>query len=432
MWISTKPFIVAVLLSAAYVNSTTITYAQNIPNPDLENISSCPTQQANLSYGLRATDWTRPTRGTSDYFNSCGFNISSHISAQSGEGFVGSYMELSNGSLNNYKEYLTVQLSSALLAGVTYTFSFYTAHLYGSSPSGISPALNYVDLPAAEQGFIGAVFSTAAPTIANVQPLAGGGSGSTSIVNTFGSGRALIPATNTAVYGMASRNTWVPVSLQYTAVGGEQYMTIGQFREGATSLPDSTAAYYLFDNFTNGLTPLPVTLQDFSGVQDGVQVLLNWSTVTEHNNRGFELERSADGKNWSIIGFLSSKAEGGNSNRELNYQFADAHPLTGTNFYRLKQADFDGRYAYGPVRTLTLGAAPVTIASNPAYDKVVISNLNGSEAVIVHDMTGRELYAARAAGNTLSIGLGDLSAGVYSIRIIQQDGSISTHKLVKN
>lgn len=428
----TKPLIAAVLLSATYLKSTIKACAQNISNPDLETMSSCPSQQTNLAYAFRATNWMRPTRGTSDYFNSCGFNIDSHISAQSGDGFAGSYMELNSISLTNYKEYLTVQLSSTLLAGVTYTFSFYTAHLYGSSPTGISPVFDYVDLPATEQGFIGAVFSTAAPTIANVQPLAGGGSGSTSIVDAFGSGRTLIPATNTAVYGAASRNAWVPVSLQYTAVGGEQYMTIGQFRQGATSLPDSTAAYYLFDNFTSGLTPLPITLQDFSVVRDGVLALLSWSTVAERNNHGFELERSADGKSWNSIGFVSSKGEGGNSGLVLNYAHTDVRPLPGTNFYRLKQTDLDGQYAYGPVRTILFGDAPVSIAPNPAYGQVAIKNLKGNETISVQDMTGRNVRTAIATGNDLTVDMSDFAAGIYTIRIIGADGKVSVHKLSKH
>ncbi len=94
--------------------------AQNISNLDFELLSTCPTQQVNISYTLKATNWSKPIGGTSDYFNdSCGFNISSHISAYRGNGFVGAYVESANGALINYKEYLTNQLSAPLIAGVT-------------------------------------------------------------------------------------------------------------------------------------------------------------------------------------------------------------------------------------------------------------------------------------------------------------------------
>ncbi len=98
----------------------------------------------------------------------------------------------------------------SLTADPTYTFTFYTAHLYGASPESMQPKLEYLELPLSEQGFIDAMFSTVAPTNANTQSAAGGGG---PIVNTFGSGRVLIPSNNTTVYGTASRNTWVPVTL---------------------------------------------------------------------------------------------------------------------------------------------------------------------------------------------------------------------------
>jgi hypothetical protein len=238
------------------------TNAQNISNPNFEIFSSCPTAQSQL---VRATGWTQPTTaGTPDYMNTCpgGLTLSPQsLSAQSGNGFVGGYAEVNSGAINNYKEYLTNQLSTPLVAGVTYRFSFYVAHLFGASPSSFSPVVTYVDLPAGEQGFIGAVFSTASPSNSNT---VGGGS-SAPLLNTFGSGRALISSTNTDVYGATSRNNWVKVTLQYTAVGGEQYMTIGQLRQGAaTTLSSGQGAYYLYDNFSAD-TDLSITKTDGIG-----------------------------------------------------------------------------------------------------------------------------------------------------------------------
>ena len=236
--------------------------AQNISNPSFELFSApCPTAQSQLKN--KVTDWialASPAAGTPDYFNTCGFNLSGYstaISPQNGAGFAGTYAEANN-TFNDYKEYLTTQLSAPLVAGVTYTFSFYVAHVYGASPAGFTPnTLTYTDLPVAEQGFLGAVFSTAAPVQTNTGNGSGGSPQYTSIRNDFGLGRALIPATKTAVYGAASRNTWVQVTLQYTAVGGETFMTMGQFRPGATTLPAGSSAYYLFDNFSASLAVVP-------------------------------------------------------------------------------------------------------------------------------------------------------------------------------
>lgn len=248
-WVTSKPKIMLCLL----VLTGLFADAQNkISNPDFETYSSCPTGQTQLT---RATGWTRPTGGTSDYLNACNYSIPSVISANSGAGFVGCFAEAkyTASSLSDYKEYVTTRLSSPLLAGVTYTLSFYTAHLYGAAPSNFPPTeFNFVDLPVAEQGFLGAVFSTVAPTTANTVNGAAN-FGATSIVNSFGSGRVYIPSTNLDVYGSASRNNWVKVTLQYTAVGGEEYLTVGQFRPGTTSLSSPQVAYYFYDNFFMGV-----------------------------------------------------------------------------------------------------------------------------------------------------------------------------------
>jgi len=236
--------------------------AQSIINPDFETFSSCPTAQSQL---IRATGWTQPTTfGSTDYMNVCtplsgtSFTLAPLVlTAQNGSGFAGAFMELNynNGSTTRYKEYLTNKLSAPLVAGVIYRFSFYVAHLHGTtSPAKFAPSdISYVDLPSAEQGFLGAVFSTVSPTNSNIEAAPPGNAAS--IVNSFGSGRTLIPASNTSVYGSASRNAWVKVILEYTAVGGEEYMTVGQFRPGATVLTDKQAVYYLFDNFSASLTP---------------------------------------------------------------------------------------------------------------------------------------------------------------------------------
>lgn len=229
--------------------------AQSIPNPDLELYTTCPTQQSRFISNVQS--WVSSLgamAGTPDYYNSCGvFNLSSYptpILPQSGNGFAGIYAEF-NSTFTDYKEYFTAQFSTPLVSGTTYSFSFYTNHLYGAAPASFTPAgVTLTDLPAAEQGYLGLVFSAAAPVATNTGNGLGGNPRYNSIRNDFGIGRALIPNTNTDVYGTVSRNNWVKVTLSYTAVGGEQYMTVGQFRPGGTSLAASNGAYYLFDNFS--------------------------------------------------------------------------------------------------------------------------------------------------------------------------------------
>lgn len=229
--------------------------AQIITNPSFEsNSGGCPTDPNQMS---KCDYWAKPTYGTSDYFN-CSFKWSL-ISAHDGTGYVGSFAEdkgdASSPAPQDYKEYVTNTLSAPLVAGVTYTISFYVSEVFGKNSHPAFNIYNFVDLPTAERGYLGLCFSTTAPTIADTTD---GDNNNGSIVNSFApTGRVYIPADHAAY---TSRNTWVQVTLQYTATGGEQYMTVGQFRPGATSLPtvaspNIRASYFLFDDFSASICP---------------------------------------------------------------------------------------------------------------------------------------------------------------------------------
>ncbi|HZW38037.1 MAG TPA: T9SS type A sorting domain-containing protein [Ignavibacteriaceae bacterium] len=86
----------------------------------------------------------------------------------------------------------------------------------------------------------------------------------------------------------------------------------------------------------------PVELISFNAVvTDGIE--LNWSTASETNNKGFEVQRSYDNSNFISIGFVNGA---GTSSENKSYSFVDKSLKPGTYFYRLKQIDFDGSYKY--------------------------------------------------------------------------------------
>jgi hypothetical protein len=93
---------------------------------------------------------------------------------------------------------------------------------------------------------------------------------------------------------------------------------------------------------------LPVELTSFSAKEEKGKVVLNWSTATEVNNYGFEVERSlVTGHqslgNWEKIGFVNGN---GNSSSQKEYSFVDDNSIAGNLQYRLKQIDTDGGYKY--------------------------------------------------------------------------------------
>jgi len=91
---------------------------------------------------------------------------------------------------------------------------------------------------------------------------------------------------------------------------------------------------------------LPITLTSFTAQKVEDQTLLKWETASELNNEFFTMEQSFDGRNWSDIGRIEGQ---GTKDTPTEYEFIDKNPINGTNFYRLKQTDFDGEFTYSDI-----------------------------------------------------------------------------------
>jgi hypothetical protein len=136
-------------------------------------------------------------------------------------------------------------------------------------------------------------------------------------------------------------------SIEQTTDGG--YIVAGQ--SGLNS-GDVTDNHGDFDFWVIKLKPdatLPVTALALTGKSQGKQNVLHWSTVTEQNNTGFEVQRSNDGYNFNKIAFVNTKAVNGNSNFKLSYDFLGIASAASTNYYRLKQIDKDNSYVYSNI-----------------------------------------------------------------------------------
>ena len=178
--------------------------------------------------------------------------------------------------------------------------------------------------------------------------------------------------------------------------------------------------------------PLPVGLAGFTATKLGTRALTQWTTVTETNNKGFDIERSADGITWSSIGWVSSKASHGNSNQKLDYSYIDQAPLNGMNYYRLKQTDLDGQNAYSVIRRLSFGNNnTISIHPNPAKDYIVIDGLEGDETIKIYNATGRIVKEVKTMLSSVIIRLDALSEGLYQVAIIGRNGNTISRKVMK-
>jgi hypothetical protein len=187
-----------------------------------------------------------------------------------------------------------------------------------------------------------------------------------------------------------------------------------------------------FSPFTSAeikLAALPVTLSSFTAkpTPDN-KVSLNWVTSSEIVNKGFRIERQAGNENGKFeqIGFVASKAVGGNSQTALYYNFIDASPRSGsTLFYRLAQEDLNRKLTYSEVRVVKLNGQSVTMVfPNPSTGAVNISRTADGKKVNIQviDMSGRMVQQfTNITDSNLKLNIS--KPGVYNIKITYPETS---------
>lgn len=132
---------------------------------------------------------------------------------------------------------------------------------------------------------------------------------------------------------------------------------------------------------------LPVELTDFAGKYVAGKVELTWNTSSELNNSHFVIERSLDGKVFEPL----TKIQGAGTTVEAQeYSFKDETPFV-LNYYRLKQVDFDGRFAYSEIITVstTTKGSDTKVYPIPTTDALVIETIEEINAIEIFDITGR-------------------------------------------
>lgn len=177
------------------------------------------------------------------------------------------------------------------------------------------------------------------------------------------------------------------------------------------------------------LNPLTVQLILFTAQKRGLSVLLSWKTATEQNSGYFEMERSPDGMRFNAIGRV---AAAGNSNSVLSYSFSDQQPLKGMNFYRLKEVDIDGTFAYSKVVSVSFDKnGTVILSPNPVKDvlNVQLLQANNFSAASLFDATGKQVLKQTITGLQLQINTTQLPKGWYVLRL---EGKVSEqHSFIK-
>ncbi len=165
-------------------------------------------------------------------------------------------------------------------------------------------------------------------------------------------------------------------------------------------------------------SPLPVTISEFNAQSIGSVVSLSWKTQNEANNKGFEIQESADGLHFENIGFIDSKG----NNKGASYSFLDNNSHSGIAYYRLKQIGFDGQGSYSKVVNVQIRATQnLVVTPNPVRNVLNLQfRLSLKNAIIqIFDSNGRLRKEIKVSHETQTrIDVSHLTKGYYSGRVI--------------
>lgn len=168
-------------------------------------------------------------------------------------------------------------------------------------------------------------------------------------------------------------------------------------------------------------TALPVHLSMFVAKLVENVVNLEWTTQSENNNAGFDIERSADARTFKTIAYVKGL---GDTETEKRYELTDHYPLPGTSYYRLKQTDLDGTYAHSQVRAINnTGSKPIVVYPNPVGNTLTI-DLDGQKAdtrMLIYDVSGRQVLQPEPGKTTFDVSM--LAPGIYFYRLDDYTGS---------
>jgi hypothetical protein len=190
-------------------------------------------------------------------------------------------------------------------------------------------------------------------------------------------------------------------------------------------VPETSSNFLSFATAGN----LPVTLVDFTASLFNKTTLLTWETSSEFNSDHFKIQHSTNGRSWTTIGNIAAQ---GNSNATKQYRFEHLSPSAGNNYYRLVQADLDGRTKLSGVRLVKLlSEGQFELFPNPSKgDAFVLFSEPAATTVQVYDMSGKVVYQTIQNDMKIRIPLSNKAPGVYTI-IIDRNGERFTRRLIR-
>lgn len=169
--------------------------------------------------------------------------------------------------------------------------------------------------------------------------------------------------------------------------------------------------YFITGNSTNCYTAsqiqeacliaLPVELLSFQGKKEENFIRLNWQTANEENNLGFEIQKSNNGTDWTILDWVDGN---GTSNQIYQYNYLDKYPFLEDNYYRLKQLDLDGRHTFSNIIVIRNNENDIDIKvtpnpSNGEFEVIILNPHKEKMKITLYDNTGHVIWDSGLIGD---------------------------------
>ncbi|MBD0364484.1 MAG: T9SS type A sorting domain-containing protein [Flavisolibacter sp.] len=231
-----------------------------------------------------------------------------------------------------------------------------------------------------------------------------------------------IPGSNSDLYFTVTLSTPLPA---YTSFKIKVDFNVPSGDKSVTA--NSIATNALLGSVTS---PLPVIFNSFYVKPVNTGVALIWNVGAEQHVNGYEIQRSADGKNFTKIGFVPAR-------HESSYSYTDITSQTGSNYYRIRSVDNDGQYKYSSVvlhktvkSSIEMKAFPI-----PAKDVVTVQHatITNNSQINILSLDGKIIKAITPAAGAQQtvINLSTVNTGIYLLQFNSGNGEIETMKLIK-
>lgn len=227
---------------------------------------------------------------------------------------------------------------------------------------------------------------------------------------------------------------------------GNSSGTINDYLNG---VPNSNTVYLVAQGRTNATCggnicnqtfvqvaprPVPVKLVKFEGELINDQVLLEWTTESEVQNEGFVIERSQNSIEFDEVDFV----EGNGTTTSMNsYQYRDDLVLNATSYYRLKQVDFDGGYAYSDVIRIENrkenNQYDFSMYPNPISNDILTIQTEDfmNTSIEIIDNQGKRVFYSMMETRQIEISTSEWPEGMYNVLYLKND-HFQVKRLIKN